>query len=66
MTKMLVCSKLKAFVDDNFNKAQTAQFLVDIVENIVREGENAVYQHFILFPQRFLNVSFSGSLKIGI
>ena len=27
------------------------QFLLDGVENIVRKGENASYQHFLLFPQ---------------
>ena len=36
------------------------------VENIVGKGENAGYQHFILFPQCFRKVTFSGSLKVGI
>ena len=36
------------------------------VENIVGKGENAVYQHFLLFPQCFQKDSFSGSLKVGI
>ena len=30
------------------------------VENIVGKGENAVYQHFLLFPQCFQRPSVSG------
>ena len=29
-------------------------FVFDRVENIVEKGENAVHQHFLLFPQCFL------------
>ena len=43
----LVLSKLKAFTD-NFIGAQMAQFLFDWTENIVGEGENAGYEHFLL------------------
>ena len=35
-------------------------------ENIVEKGENAGYQHFLLYPQRFQKPSVSGSLKVGI
>ena len=35
-------------------------------KNIVRKGENAGYQHFLLFPQCFQKSSVSGSLKVGI
>ena len=38
----------------------------DRVENLVGKGENAVYQHFLLFPQGFLKAPFSGLLKVGI
>ena len=38
----------------------------DRVENIVGKGENAGYQHLLLFPQRFQKASLSGSLKVGI
>ena len=38
----------------------------DKVENIVGKGENAGYQHFLLFPQCFQNASSTGSLKVGI
>ena len=41
-------------------------FVFDRVENTVGKGENAGYQHFLLFPQCFQKNSFSGSLKSGI
>ena len=31
-------------------------FICDMVENIVGKGENAGYQHFLLFPQYFQKV----------
>ena len=36
------------------------------VENIVGKGENAGYQHFLLFPQCFHKDSFPGLLKVVI
>ena len=36
------------------------------VVNIVGKGENAGYQHFLLFPQCFQEAFYSGSLKVGI
>ena len=38
----------------------------DRVENIVRKGEIAGYQHFLLFPKCFHKGSFFGWLKVGI
>ena len=38
----------------------------DRVENIVWNGENADYQHFLLFPLFFQKASFSRLLKVGI
>ena len=35
------------------------------LENIMEKGENASYQHFLLFPQCFQNASFPGLLRIG-
>ena len=64
--KILDLSKLKAFTDDNFKVAQMVQFYFHMVENFVGKGENAGYQHFLLFPQCFLKVSFSGASKVGI
>ena len=37
--------------------------LSDTVENTVRKGENAGYQHFLLFPQGFPKTSSSVLLK---
>ena len=37
-----------------------------MVENIVRKGENAGYQHFPIFPQCFPKASFSGPFEVGI
>ena len=33
---------------------------------LVGKGENAGYQHFLLFPQYFQKTSFTGWLKVGI
>ena len=35
----------------------------DSVENIVRKGENACYQHFLLLPQCFEKASFPDTSK---
>ena len=53
-------SKLKASADDNLNVTQKLKFALGRVENIVGKGENAGYQHFLLFPQCFRNASLSG------
>ena len=42
-----------------------AGFSYDNLENIVEKGENAGYQHFLLFPQCFQKVSYTRSLKVG-
>ena len=36
------------------------------VENSVGKGENAGYQHFLLFPHCFQKTSLSGLLIVGI
>ena len=46
-------SKLKAFTDDKFKVSEKLKFVLGKVENIVGKGENAGYQHFLLFPQCF-------------
>ena len=46
-------SKSKAFADDNITAAQMMRFFFDMIENIVEKGENAGYQHFLLFLQCF-------------
>ena len=56
--KILDLPKLKAFADDKSNITQNLQFVFGTVENIVEKGENAGSQHFLLFLQRFQNLSF--------
>ena len=55
--KNLDASKLKALPDYIINFAETFKFNLEIVENIIEKGENADYQHFLLFPQFFQNLS---------
>ena len=43
-------SKLKALADDKINVTEKLKFVFGRVENIMRKGENAGYQHFLLFP----------------
>ena len=64
--KILDLFKLKAFVDDTSNVYQKLKFALGRVENNVGKGENAGYQHFLLFPQCFQKFSSLGSLKVGI
>ena len=64
--KFLDRSKLKAFVDNKMKVTEKIKFVLEMVENIVGKGENADYQHFLLFPQYFQKVSFSRSLKVRI
>ena len=59
-------TKFKAFADDNSNATKLMISLSDREENNVRKGENASYQHFLLFLHCFQKPSFSGSLKVGI
>ena len=59
-------SKLRAFADDKIDVTEKLKFVLGRVENIVGKGENAGYQHFLLFPSCFHKASFSESLKVGI
>ena len=63
---MLDLTKLKAFADDKSNVAKMASSLFDRVENTVEKGENAGYQHFLLFPKCFPKPSPLRSLKVGL
>ena len=64
--KILDMTKLKAFADDKLNIAKMTISVFDRVENTVWKGENAGYQHFLLFLQCFSKPSFTGSSKVGI
>ena len=46
-------SKLKALADNKINATEKSKYVSQRVENIVRKGENAGHQHFLLFPQCF-------------
>ena len=59
-------SKLKGLADDKINVTEKLKFRFGRLENIMGKGENAGYQHFLLFPQCFQKASLSGSLKVGI
>ena len=48
--KLLDWSKLKALADDQINVTEELKFDFERVENIVGKGENAGYQHLLLFP----------------
>ena len=56
----------KAFVENEISMPQKLRFALGCEENIVAKGENAGYQHFLLFPQSFHKANFRGSLKVGI
>ena len=57
---------MKAFADNKLNLAEKLKFALGRVENIVGKGENAGFQHFLLFPQCFQKAPFKGSLKVEI
>ena len=56
-------SKLKVYADDIINFIEMIISLLYRVENFVGKGENAGYQHFLLFPHCFQNASCLGPLK---
>ena len=60
--KILDTNILKSFADGTLNKAQIVKFVSERKENIEGKGENAGYQHFLLFTQCFQMLSFSGLL----
>ena len=66
MKKKLDMTKSKAFADDKLNVARMMISLLGRVENTVGKGENAGYQHFLLFLKCFPKPSSLGSLKVGI
>ena len=41
-------------------------FVFDGIENIVGKGENAGYQHFLLFPRCFQKAFYPASLYVRI
>ena len=63
--KIFDWTKLKALADYKLD-IKIIISIYDRIENIVGKGQNAGFQHFLLFPQCFQKFSFSGSLKVGI
>ena len=49
---------MKAFTDDMINVTQKLKTVFGRIENNVGKGENAGYQHFLLFPQCFQKAAF--------
>ena len=65
--KTLDWSKSKAFADDRKKVLNVMIFLVfDRVENIGGKRENAIFQHFLLFPKCFQKEFHSGLLKLRL
>ena len=64
--KILLWSKLKAFADNEINKFERLKFVLRWEENIVEKGENAGYQHFLLFPLCFQEDSYTWLSKVVI
>ena len=58
-TTKLALTKLKtSFAEDKFHVAIMMISAYDRVVNILGKGENAGYQHFLLFPPCFLSFLF--------
>ena len=57
---------MKVFADGKLNAAIIMISLFDGVEHTVGKGENAGYQHFLLFPQCFPKPPSLGSSNVGI
>ena len=62
-TKIWNVTKLKVFADDKFNIDKMTISLLDKLENTVGKGENAGYQHFLLFPTVFSKAFFFRVVK---
>ena len=56
-------AKLKAFANIKLNVGNIKISPFDRVENIVGKGENAGYQHFLLFSQCFFKPFLLGVIK---
>ena len=63
MSKFSTGSELKACADDKMNVTEKLKFVLWRIRNTVGKGENAGYQHFLLFPQCFQKASQLGVVK---
>ena len=64
--KIIDWSKFKAFADDKLTTTQKLKGVHRRVENIMGKGENAGYQHFLLFPLCFQKLFYLEVLKVGL
>ena len=64
--KIINWARFNAFAEEIINLAKKLKFILGRVENILGKGENAGYQHFLLFPHCFQKLFFSGSFKVRI
>ena len=64
--KILGLPKMKALADDKSNVTKNIRVMFHRIKNIVGKEENAGYQHFLLFPQRFLKAFSSSASKVVI
>ena len=60
---MLDSSKLNDFADNNLKFERNGRKLFKLVENTVGKGEIDRYEQFLLFPQCFQKVCFTGVSK---
>ena len=61
--KILDKSELKGFADDKIILTEKLKYVLGRVENIVGNGANAGYQHFLSFPTMFSKAFFSRGVK---
>ena len=54
---------MKQFADNNFKFDENGRKLSERVENTVGKGEIACYEQFLLFPQYYQKVCFTGASK---
>ena len=54
---------MKQSVDDNFEFDVNSSKFSELVENTMSEGEIALYEQFLLYPQCFQKVCFPGASK---
>ena len=60
---LLGWSKFIGSADEKINVTQKLKFSMGRVESIVGKGENAGYQHFLLFRQCFQKASYIGFVR---
>ena len=56
---------LSKFANDKIIVTQILKFMLGRIENVVGKGENAAYQHFLIFPS-FQKLSFPEVSKVRI